>query len=134
MRFLWIALLSAGIGLWAQEELPTRTFIVGTTEILVPVTVKNSSGMYVSGLEERDFRLYDNDKIQDINLDVSYTPVSLVVAIQRNSRTEAVLPAIRRIGSMLEALVVGEQGEAAIIAFNHKIKVLQDWTHARVGW
>ncbi len=129
MRLLVIAMLSAGLGLWAQEDLPQRTFRTSTTEVLVPVTVKTSSGMYVSGLEEKDFRLYDNNKIQDINLDVSYTPISLVVAIQRNSRTHKVLPAVKRIGSMLEALVVGEQGEAALLAFDHRIKLIQDWTN-----
>ena len=35
-------------------------------------------------LKPSDFRLLDNEKPQDIKVDMSYDPISLVVAIQAN--------------------------------------------------
>ena len=84
------------VSVFAQEELPERTFRAQANVVLAPVTVLTQSGGYVNGLELRDFRLYDNDKLQDIGLDVTYSPISMVVAIQRNNRTEGVLPNIKK--------------------------------------
>lgn len=120
---------SGGSFLHAQEELPERVFRAEANVVLAPVTVLTRDGKYVNGLEARDFRLYDNDKLQDIRMDVSFTPISMVVAIQRNNRTEAVLGAVKKIGPMLEALLVGEQGEAALLAFDHRLEVIQDFTN-----
>ena len=70
----------------AQEELPERVFRTQTNVVLAPVTVFDQNDGFVNGLEAREFRLYDNEKLQDISMDVSFTPISLVVAIQRNNR------------------------------------------------
>jgi len=39
-----------------------------------------------------------------------------------------VLPAVRNIGPLLQGLVTGDQGEVAIVAFDHRIQTLQDFT------
>lgn len=121
-----VIILPAGL---AQEELPERVFRAQTNVVLAPVTVTTQGGSYVNGLEAVDFRLYDNRKLQDISMDVSFTPISMVVAIQHNARTESILPKIKKIGNMLEALVIGEQGEAALVAFDHRIRTIQDFTN-----
>lgn len=122
-------MLLSGLLVWAQEELPERVFRAGTNVVLAPVTVKTKSGAYVDGLEKNDFRLYDNGKPQKIELDVESTPISLLVAIQRNNRAGDALRHIKMIGPMLEALVIGENGEAALLAFDHRLRVIQDWTN-----
>ncbi|MCW5976771.1 MAG: VWA domain-containing protein [Bryobacteraceae bacterium] len=124
-----VGILGAGWRVFSQEELPERTFRAQANVVLAPVTVLTSSGGYVNGLELRDFRLYDNEKLQDIRLDVTYSPLSMVVAIQRNNRTEAMLPNIKKMGNMLQALVIGEHGEAALLAFDHRMDVIQDFTN-----
>ena len=96
--------------------------------VVVPVTVTDKNSKFVNGLEGKDFKLFDNNKSQDIRLDVSYVPVSLVVAIQANSSVEVVLPKIKPLGPLLENLVIGESGEAAILAFDHRVRLLQDFT------
>jgi VWFA-related protein len=113
----------------AQEELPERTFRTTVSEVVVPVTVTNQAGSFVSGLEAKDFRLYDNEKLQDIQMDVTYSPISMVVAIQRNSGVEGFLPKIKKIGNMLEANVIGESGEAMLVAYDHRMRILQEWTN-----
>ncbi len=124
-----ILTLAVCLPLFAQQELPERTFRTTVSEVAVPVTVLTRGGSYVNGLEAKDFRLYDNEKLQDIRLNVTYNPVSMVVAIQRNADVEGMLPKIKKIGNMLQALVIGEHGEAALLAFDHRLKWIQDFTN-----
>lgn len=115
------------IPLLAQEkDLVIRTSI---NVVVAPTTVMNPDGTYVNGLEPRDFRLYDNGKLQEINQDVSFIPISMVVVIQKSAATENVLPALAKMGNMLESLVLGEQGEASVLTFDHRIEQIVDFTN-----
>jgi VWFA-related protein len=107
----------------AQPDFRTTVNIV-----TAPVTVLDRDGNHVEGLEPQQFRLFDNGKEQDIKVDVAFQPISLVIAIQANGRVESVLPQIQKIGSMIQPLVVGEQGEAAVLSFDHRIQELQGFT------
>jgi VWFA-related protein len=90
--------------------------------------VLDRDGQFVLGLKPEDFDLLDNGQPQSIKVDVTFIPISLVVAIQANRAVEAVLPRIQKVGSLLKGLVAGEQGEVAIVAFDHRIEVKQDFT------
>lgn len=96
--------------------------------VLVPTTVTDEKGRFVQGLEPQDFLLYDNDKLQTINRDIAALPLSLVVCIQRSNNIDTMLPKIRRIGNVMNDLLIGQDGEAAILAFDHRIELLQDFT------
>ncbi len=96
--------------------------------VLVPTTVTDEKGRFVQGLEPQDFLLYDNDKLQTINRDIAALPLSLVVCIQRSNNIDIMLPKIRRIGNVMNDLLIGQDGEAAILAFDHRIELLQDFT------
>jgi len=61
------------------------TFNVRVTNIVVPLTVHDRDGNIVNGLQPREFHLTDNGKEQNLAVDVTYHPVSLVIAIQRVS-------------------------------------------------
>jgi VWFA-related protein len=112
----------------AQNPAPEEPrIIVDVQEVNVPVIVQDKDGVYMSGLEVQDFRLFDNEKQQTIKLDVSFVPISMVVCVQANADVEPVLGSIKKIGPLLEGLVLGTQGEAAIVAFDHRIRVLQDF-------
>jgi len=78
-------------------------------------------------LTQYDFRLLDNGKQQRITEDVASHPISLVVAIQANNDVEKILPQIQKLGSVFEQLVVGENGELAVLAFDHRIQTLADF-------
>jgi VWFA-related protein len=39
-----------------------------------------------------------------------------------------VLKQVRNVGSLIEPLVIGEQGEAAVLAFDHRMRVMTDFT------
>ena len=115
----------------AAQQVPPPTksdFEVTIRRIVVPVTVTTKSGKTVNSLQPSDFRIYDNGKpVEDISLDVAFHPVSIVVCVQANSDVEGILAKIQKTGSLLES-IVGESGEVALIAFDHRIQKLQEFT------
>jgi VWFA-related protein len=97
--------------------------------VIAPTTVLDRHGSYINGLQLQDFELYDNNKPQKINADVRDEPLSLVIAVQKSNNLNDILPKIQRIGSMLNDLIAGQDGETAVLAFDHRIQVMQDFTH-----
>lgn len=107
-----------------DNEAPIR---VSVTNIVAPVLVTDRSGNIIDGLQPHDFHLFDNNKEQNIQVDVTYEPISMVVVIEKAARVEAILPQIKHLGSLLP-LVIGDHGEAAVLAFDSRLQVLQDFT------
>jgi VWFA-related protein len=111
------------------EASPDQPIRVTTRLVQAPVTVIDKhNDTYVDGLQPQDFKLYDNGKEQNIHVDVTYQPISMVIAVQASDQVEGILPKINRIGSMIEPVLIGEQGEAAVMAFDHRFRVMQDFT------
>jgi VWFA-related protein len=120
-----------------QNERPAATpdptgedvFRVPVENVLVPTTVLDPDGHgYVNGLSARDFEILDNGKPQKVVADLVQQPVSVVVAIQANSDVEPVVPILQKSGILLHGLVTGENGDVAILAFDHRMQLLQDFT------
>lgn len=103
---------------------------VTTSNVLVPTTVLDPDGHgYVNGLKASEFELFDNDKPQNISAELTELPMSVVMAVQANSDVEPVLAKLKRTGTLLHGLVVGEGGDAAVLAFDHRMQLLQDFTN-----
>src|ERR1039458_2757779 len=107
----------------AQQQLPqqpqqpdpdqaTTIFRGGTEQVQAPVLVFDRSGNYVDGLQPYQFHLFDNGKEQNINVDVTYQPISLVICLQANAHVDSILPQVKKIGGLIPPLLIGDQGEA----------------------
>ena len=96
--------------------------------VLVPVTVTDRAGDIVNGLTPLDFVLTDNGKRQKITEDVATHPLSVVVAVQANADVEKMLPQIQKLSSVFESLVLGDNGELALVAFDHRFQELTGFT------
>jgi VWFA-related protein len=83
---------------------------------------------YVNGLTAGDFEVYDNDKPQKVVADFTQLPLSVVVVVQANSEVDPVLSKLRKTGLLMQGLVTGVEGDVAILAFDHRLQVLQDFT------
>jgi VWFA-related protein len=98
--------------------------------VLVPTTVVDKdNGNYINGLTAEDFQLLDNGKPQRIESDVTQQPLSVVLVVQANSEVEPMLPKIRRTGLLLQGLVTGQDGDLAVLAFDHRMRLIQDFTN-----
>ncbi len=104
------------------------TIRVSVNTVIAPTTVLDRRGNYMANLKAHEFTLYDNGKPQRIQVDYAFVPISLVIAIQKSANMESMLPKIQRTASMFQPLVVGEQGEIAILAFDHRVQTVQDFT------
>jgi VWFA-related protein len=100
---------------------------VQVNNIIAPVLVTDRAGSIIDGLQAHQFHLFDNNKEQNIQVDVAFQPISLVVAIQASDRMEKILSQIKHLGTLLP-LVVGDHGEAAVLAFDSRMRVMQDFT------
>jgi VWFA-related protein len=99
--------------------------------VLVPVTVTDRKGNLIDGLTVDNFVLADDGARQQVHMDTSDTvlaPVSLVVAVQCSGISAAVLAKINRVGGMIQPLITGDKGQAAVIAFDDDVRVFQDFT------
>ena len=134
---LW--LLAATLVMPAQQVGPNAAtdppstqqprFTTEIKEVVTPVTVVDRDGNIINGLQPYQFHLTDNDKEQDIHVDVTYEPISLVVAVQANTSVDAILPQVRKIPELLSQFIIGDQGRAAVLAFDHRLQVLQPFTN-----
>jgi VWFA-related protein len=134
-RFLFTAFLS---GLLAAQTAPQQATTaaeqpqslgsVTVQYVSTPAWVYDRDGNIVNGLRPEQFRLFDNSKEQNINVDVSFTPISMVICIQANSHVEHFIPQLRKLGNLVKPLLIGDQGEAAVVTYHARVNTIQDFT------
>jgi VWFA-related protein len=127
MRFIILLILTAL--LFAQDS----RFNVQSRMVLVPTTVTNARGKTVDGLDAPDFLVLDDGKPQNAivdTVDTGVAPIALVIAVQSSGISAAAIEKVQRIGSMIQPLITGERGAAAVVSFDQEINWLQDFTDA----
>jgi len=118
MKVLWLAVAAFA----AQQEPIIR---VPVHLVNLPTLVFSKENRLVPGLQATDFRVYDNGNLQKVTLDIASTAVSVVLAIQVNQDVREYVPFIKKAGSVVEALLVGDSGEAAVITYGGDITVVK---------
>ncbi len=117
----------SGLCLMAQDS----RFGVRSRLVLVPATVTDARGKPVYGLEASDFVLLDDQRERKISVDTVDTgvaPIALVVAVQSSGISAPILQKVRKIGSMIQPLITGQRGCAALVTFAEHVQWLQDCT------
>jgi VWFA-related protein len=106
----------------AQE---TPVIRVPVRLVTLPALVFSKENRLIPGLQISDFRVFDNGRRQTATLETTAAPVSVALAVQANQDVRAYAPFIAKAGSVIETLLVGESGEAAVIAYNSDVTVLK---------
>lgn len=140
--WLLILLVLSAAGLPAQDEgdlFDPETlfesdqpaiFLEDIEEVTVPLTVRSRQGDYIHDMIQEDFTIFDNDAEQQImGFDVSFLPISMVICVQTSDRVEGILGDIRKSAYLFTELVLGANGEAAILTFDSRVKLMQDFTN-----
>ncbi len=98
--------------------------------VTTPVAVLDSSGQFVYGLDEKDFEILDNGVPQKIEgFETEMRPLAVVILIETNSTVAPLLDQVRPLASMFSSLLVGTQGHAAVIFYNDRVRVGQDFSN-----
>jgi VWFA-related protein len=127
---MWCGITLLGALLIAQDESVIR---VPVRMVAVPTLVFSKENRLIPGLKKTDFRVLDNGVAQSIRLENDYSPVSVVIVIQTNQDVRGSVPYIAKVGSVMEALLVGATGRAAVLAYGNDIKVLKPFGSGDVG-
>lgn len=93
--------------------------------VTLPTLVFSRESRLVTGLEKADFRVLDNGRVQNITVNSDSNPVSAALAIQVNQDMRVYVPFIAKAGSVVDALLVGESGESAVVTYGSDIAVVK---------
>lgn len=126
-----LILISISALLLAQQAGPR--FEAQSRLVQVPITVTDAKGKFVDGLEAEDFVILDNGKpVERAAIDTIATgtaPIAIAIAIQSSGISTAVLAKVRKIGSMIHPLIVGDRGCAAVVSFASRVRWLIECTN-----
>lgn len=107
---------------------PVKPYKVEVDLVLVPVTVSDPLGRLVTGLDKKHFRVYDNDKAQDIlHFSSEDTPVSIGVIFDMSG---SMAGKIERAREAVKEFVntANPQDEFFLITFSEKPQEASDFT------
>ena len=109
--------------LLGAQQMPTIR--VPVRLVTLPTLVFSKESHLVPGLQAADFRVLDNGRVQTLSLDESATPVSVALAVQVNRDVREYVPFIARVGSAVDALLVGATGESAVVSYGSEVTVVK---------
>ena len=105
-----------------QEVSAGDVVSVDTTEVMFPVTVRDTNGGLVNDLTRNDFRVFEDNRVQPLSdLALRQVPVDVVLMVDASSSVARNLDDFRQ----------AAEGFAARLAEDDRIELLQDWTKSR---
>jgi len=114
-----------------QEVSPGDVVLVDTTEVMFPVTVRDSNGRLVSNLTRTDFKVFEDNALQPLSdLALRQVPVDVVLMVDASSSVANNLDDFRRAAQGFAAKLETED-RISLIKFDDRIELLQDWTKSR---
>ncbi len=104
---------------------------VRTSEVLLPVTVRDASGKLIPALTRDDFRVFEDGREQPLNdLALRQVPVDVVLMVDASSSVASNLEDFRRAIEEFAARLAPED-RMSLIKFDDRVELLQDWTQSR---
>src|ERR1700722_124047 len=124
MKRLSISAFSLGIFVLSGQSLPPATTIrVPVRLVSIPTLITSKEGKLIPGLRAMDFHVFDNGLPQEPSLDTFLRPLSIAIAVQANPDVREYLPFVTGAGAVIEGLLLGESGEAAVISYGDDVTI-----------
>ncbi|MGI8565788.1 MAG: VWA domain-containing protein, partial [Pyrinomonadaceae bacterium] len=104
---------------------------VTTSEVLLPVTVRDARGTLVADLTRADFRVFEDGREQPLSdLALRQVPVDVALMVDSSSSAAASFDDFRRaVGEFAARL--GAEDRISLLKFDDRVEVVQDWTLSR---
>ena len=105
---------------------------ISTSEVLLPVTVRNGAGRLVTNLRREDFRVFEDGQEQHLrDLAVRRVPVDVALLVDASSSVAANLDDFRRaVEEFAEKLA--PEDRVCLVKFDDRVELLLDWTSSRL--
>jgi len=102
----------------------------GAGAVSVPVLVESKSGEIAYGLSANEFLIKDNGVAQRVEMQNSTParPLSLILVIQTGHGGASQSDKLAHLGALLDSVLTNSQDQAAVITFDSRPQVLQDFT------
>jgi VWFA-related protein len=114
-----------------QEVSPGDVVSVDTTEVMFPVTVRDSNGRLVNDLTRNDFRVFEDGALQPLSdLALRQVPVDVALMVDASSSVANNLDDFRRAAQGFAARLQADD-RLSLIKFDDRVELLQDWTKSR---
>ena len=111
---------------------PGDVISVNTTEVLLPVTVRDNTGQLVPGLTRESFRVFEDGTQQPLSdLALRQVPVDVVLLVDASSSVSENLDDFRRAAEGF-ATHLASDDRISLIQFDDRVLLLQDWTKSIV--
>jgi Ca-activated chloride channel homolog len=115
-----------------EEEIkPGDVISVNTSEVMLPVTVRDSTGRLVKDLTRRDFHVFEDGREQPLSdLALRQVPVDIVLMVDASSSVTSNLDDFRR---AVEGFAgrLSPDDRISLIKFDDRVELLQDWTQSK---
>ena len=121
MRLLLALICASAL---AQEHVQDLRLHSQSELVVTPAAITDRHGARVEGLTADDLILYDNNVPRAIHVDDEFMPISLVLVVQATATAHPILEKLRKEVSLLEPLIAGDLGDAALVAFASDVTVL----------
>jgi len=111
-----------------QDIDPDDVISVNTSEVLLPVTVRNASGLLVGNLTRKDFRVFEDGVEQSLSdLSLRKVPVDVVLIVDASSSVAENLDDFRRAAEGF-ATHLAVDDRVSLMQFDDRVVLLLDWT------
>jgi VWFA-related protein len=115
-----------------QEIDPDDVISVNTTEVLLPVTVRDRTGLLVTNLTRGDFRIFEDGVQQRLSdLSLRQVPVDVALIVDASSSVADNLEDFR-VAAAGFAEHLADDDRVSLIQFDDRVVLLQDWTRSLV--
>ena len=115
-----------------QEVDPGDVISVNTTEVSLPVTVRDGAGVLVNNLTRKDFRILEDGVEQPLSdLSLRKVPVDVALIVDASSSVAGNLDDFRNAAEGFASHLASDD-RVSLIQFDDRVVMLQDWTGSLV--
>jgi Ca-activated chloride channel family protein len=115
-----------------QEIDPEDVISVNTTEVLLPVTVRDNAGVLINNLTRKDFRIFEDGVEQSLSdLSLRNVPVDVALIVDASSSVAGNLEDFRNAAEGFASHLANDD-RVSLIQFDDRVVMLQDWTGSLV--
>lgn len=116
----------------ADEVQDDDVVTINSSEVMLPVTVRDSSGRLVPDLTTRDFQVFEDGREQPLSdLSLRQVPVDVALLVDASSSVASSFDDFRRAADEFASRLDADD-RFCLVKFDDRVELLLDWTKSRL--